>query len=248
MKTGMGGSIITVASMSSHITNRPQPHAPYNATKAAVLQLTKSTACEWAPHNIRVSTISPGYFDTAMNRKILAEQGEEGVKMRKFWEAQTPMGRLGTPHELKGVVVFLASSASTFVTGAEFLVDGGYTAWWTNHDPSCHPNLILLRPSTYTREFCTASSVPGPPLSFPFLSFPWWLCTLSPLLHQIISKPSIFLNTFVAYLCTIGGTVYMHWQLIMWECCTCSPRLLLLLLLFCALLSVFYARFMCSLA
>lgn len=169
MKTGMGGSIITVASMSSHITNRPQPHAPYNATKAAVLQLTKSTACEWAPHNIRVSTISPGYFDTAMNRKILAEQGEEGVKMRKFWEAQTPMGRLGTPHELKGVVVFLASSASTFVTGAEFLVDGGYTAWWTNHDPSCHPNLILLRPSTYTREFCTASSVPFPFLSFPFL-------------------------------------------------------------------------------
>lgn len=129
MENNTGGSIITVASMSAHITNRPQTHAPYNATKAAVLQLTKSLACEWAPHNIRVTTISPGYFDTAMNRKILAEQGEEGVKMRQFWESQTPTGRLGKPHELKGVVAFLASDASSFVTGSEITVDGGYSAW-----------------------------------------------------------------------------------------------------------------------
>ncbi|KAI9491691.1 short-chain dehydrogenase/reductase SDR [Zychaea mexicana] len=129
MQTGRPGSIITVASMSAHITNRPQPHAPYNATKAAVLQLTKSLACEWAPHNIRVTAISPGYFDTEMNRTILAQQGEEGVKMRQTWETQTPAGRLGTPHELKGVIVFLASDASTFCTGTEIVVDGGYTAW-----------------------------------------------------------------------------------------------------------------------
>ncbi|KAI8146210.1 hypothetical protein BJV82DRAFT_600913 [Fennellomyces sp. T-0311] len=129
MQTGRRGSIITIASMSAHITNRPQPHAPYNATKAAVLQLTKSIACEWAPHNIRVTAISPGYFDTAMNRTILAQQGEEGVKMRKIWETETPAGRLGTPHELKGAVVFLASDAASFVTGSELVVDGGYTAW-----------------------------------------------------------------------------------------------------------------------
>ncbi|CDS05715.1 hypothetical protein LRAMOSA08243 [Lichtheimia ramosa] len=129
MKAGRPGSIITVASMSAHITNRPQTHAPYNATKAAVLQLTKSIACEWAPHNIRVTAISPGYFDTEMNQRILREKGEEGKKMRHIWETETPTGRLGTPHELKGVVVFLASDAASFVTGSEILVDGGYTAW-----------------------------------------------------------------------------------------------------------------------
>lgn len=126
---GTGGSIITIASMSAHIVNRPQQHAPYNATKAAVLQLTKSLACEWAPHNIRVNAISPGYFDTVMNRKILDDQGQEGIKMRKFWEQETPMGRLGTPHELKGVVVFLASDSASYVSGTEIRVDGGYTAW-----------------------------------------------------------------------------------------------------------------------
>ncbi|CAO3623707.1 unnamed protein product [Cunninghamella echinulata] len=129
MALGTGGSIITIASMSAHITNTPQTHAPYNATKAAVLQLTKSLACEWAPHNIRVSAISPGYFDTAMNQAVLAQQGEEGVKMRQYWETHTPMGRLGMPHELKGVVTFLASDASTYVTGSEIIVDGGYTLW-----------------------------------------------------------------------------------------------------------------------
>lgn len=129
MALGTGGSIITVASMSAHITNTPQTHAPYNATKAAVLQLTKSLACEWAPHNIRVSAISPGYFDTAMNQAVLAQQGEEGAKMRQYWETHTPMRRLGTPSELKGVVAFLASDASTYVTGSEIIVDGGYTLW-----------------------------------------------------------------------------------------------------------------------
>lgn len=129
VRLGNGGSIITIASMSAHIVNRPQQHAPYNATKAAVLQLTKSLACEWAPHNIRVCAISPGYFDTVMNRSILAQQGQKGIEMRKFWEQETPMGRMGTPHELKGVVVFLASDSASYVSGTEMIVDGGYTAW-----------------------------------------------------------------------------------------------------------------------
>jgi sorbose reductase len=129
IKLDIPGSIITISSMSGHITNRPQAHAPYNSTKAAVLQLTKSLACEWAPHKIRVCAISPGYFDTVMNRTLLAQEGENGKAQRKFWESQTPMGRMGTPHELKGVVVFLASDAASFVTGSEILVDGGYTSW-----------------------------------------------------------------------------------------------------------------------
>lgn len=126
---GIHGSIITVASMSANIVNRPQNHGPYNATKAAVLQLTKSLACEWASHHIRVCAISPGYFDTVMNQTLLAQKGPEGASLRKFWESQTPMGRMGTPHELKGVVTFLASDAASYVTGTEIRVDGGYTAW-----------------------------------------------------------------------------------------------------------------------
>ncbi|KAF1803331.1 hypothetical protein V8B55DRAFT_1504516 [Mucor lusitanicus] len=129
MRLGIPGSIITIASMSAHVVNRPQTHAPYNATKAAVLQLTKSLATEWAPHQIRVCAISPGYFDTVMNRTLLAQQGEKGAALRKIWETETPMGRLGTPHELKGVVAFLASDNASFVTGSEIIVDGGYTCW-----------------------------------------------------------------------------------------------------------------------
>lgn len=129
MQLGIPGSIITIASMSAHVVNRPQTHAPYNATKAAVLQLTKSLATEWAPHQIRVCAISPGYFDTVMNRTLLAQQGEKGAALRKIWETETPMGRLGTPHELKGVVAFLASDNASFVTGSEIIVDGGYTCW-----------------------------------------------------------------------------------------------------------------------
>ncbi|KAI8646051.1 putative short-chain dehydrogenase [Parasitella parasitica] len=129
MRLKIPGSIITIASMSAHVVNRPQSHAPYNATKAAVLQLTKSLATEWAPHRIRVCAISPGYFDTVMNQTLLAQRGEEGAALRKLWETETPMGRLGTPHELKGVVVFLASDNASFVTGSEIIVDGGYTCW-----------------------------------------------------------------------------------------------------------------------
>lgn len=126
---GTGGSIITVASMSAHVVNRPQTHALYNATKSAVLQLAKSVACEWFPFDIRVCAISPGYFDTDMSRILLAKQGIYREEVKDLWEQGTPLGRLGKPHELKGVVVFLASDAASFVTGSEIIVDGGYTAW-----------------------------------------------------------------------------------------------------------------------
>lgn len=129
IRLGIPGSIITIASMSAQVVNHPHCQGPYNATKAAVKQLTKSVATEWAPHRIRVNAISPGYFDTVMNQTLLAQQGEQGAALRKIWEQETPMGRLGQPHELKGVVVFLASDSASFVTGSDFVVDGGYTAW-----------------------------------------------------------------------------------------------------------------------
>ncbi|CEP17394.1 hypothetical protein [Parasitella parasitica] len=72
--------------MSARVVNRPQPHASYNATKAAVLQLTRSLATEWAPPRNRVCSISPGYSDNAMNLTLLIQRGEEGAALRKIWE------------------------------------------------------------------------------------------------------------------------------------------------------------------
>lgn len=95
----------------------PQQQCAYNASKAAVTQLAKSLAAEWAPHGIRVNCIAPGYMDTALNREALLEG------QKKHWSAMTPMGRLGRPDELNGLAVFLASEASGFVTGANILAD-----------------------------------------------------------------------------------------------------------------------------
>lgn len=123
------GSIVFISSMSAVITNRPNFHCAYNASKAAVSQLTRSLACEWAPYNIRVTAISPGHFETEMVRQLSADQKAAGISAQEIWESNTPMARLGQPYELKGVVAFLASEASSFVTGTEILVDGGQTAW-----------------------------------------------------------------------------------------------------------------------
>ncbi len=120
-----GGVIINIASMSGMIVNFPQPQASYNASKAAVMHLSKSLACEWAPHNIRVNAICPGYMKTAMTEKFFAGGGE----WVDTWMRMSPMGRPGTPDELEGIVLYLASDASTFTTGACIPVDGAYTAW-----------------------------------------------------------------------------------------------------------------------
>jgi NAD(P)-dependent dehydrogenase (short-subunit alcohol dehydrogenase family) len=118
------GSIINIASMSGFIVNRPQPQAHYNAAKAGVVMLTKNLAMEWAKYNIRVNAIAPGYIKTPLLAQYLGpgKIGEEWVKL-------TPMGRLGEPFELKGLALFLASKASSFVTGATIVIDGGYTCW-----------------------------------------------------------------------------------------------------------------------
>jgi NAD(P)-dependent dehydrogenase (short-subunit alcohol dehydrogenase family) len=119
-----GGSIVNIASMSGLIVNRPQPQTSYNTSKAAVIHLTKSLASEWAPHQIRVNAIAPGYMDTPMARPFF-EDPQYGGR----WMDAIPMKRPGKPEELAPVAVFLASEASSYVTGTTIVVDGGYTAW-----------------------------------------------------------------------------------------------------------------------
>ena len=117
------GSLIFVASMSGTIVNYPQEQCAYNASKAAVAQLAKSLAAEWARHGIRVNSISPGYMDTALNRQPGLEQ------QKRIWRERTPMGRLGGSDELNCLAVYLAGGGSEYMTGANILIDGGYTLW-----------------------------------------------------------------------------------------------------------------------
>ena len=118
------GSIINTASMSAHIVNVPQPQCAYNASKAGVIQLTKSMAIEWAKKGVRVNSISPGYIgtDLTLNSPDLKPLIQE-------WNRMAPMGRLGKPEELQAICVYLASDASTFTTGSDFVIDGAFTCW-----------------------------------------------------------------------------------------------------------------------
>lgn len=116
------GSIITTASMSGHIVNTPQRVGHYCASKAAVIHLTKAMAVEFAPHNIRVNSVSPGYILTELVEPYIAEY-------QALWEPKIPLGRLGRPEELVGLYVYLASDASSYMTGSDIVIDGGYTCW-----------------------------------------------------------------------------------------------------------------------
>lgn len=119
-----GGSIITTASMSAHIVNVPQPQCAYNASKAGVIQLTKSLAVEWAKRGVRVNSISPGYMGTELTL------GSESLKpLIEKWNAMSPAGRLGNPEELQSICVYLAGDTSSFTTGADFVVDGAFTCF-----------------------------------------------------------------------------------------------------------------------
>ncbi len=121
------GKIINTASMSGHIVNTPQNQVPYNASKAGVLHLTRTLAAEWAPRGIRVNSISPGYTRTQLLDDLLATP--VGKTMMPRWMGMTPMGRPAEVEDLQGAVVYLASPASDFVTGADIVIDGGYTCW-----------------------------------------------------------------------------------------------------------------------
>jgi NAD(P)-dependent dehydrogenase (short-subunit alcohol dehydrogenase family) len=117
------GSIVNIASMSGVIVNRGLLQAHYNASKAAVIHLSKSLAMEWCRRGIRVNSISPGYTATPMNtRPEVADQVKE-------FEADTPLGRMATVDELVGPTVFLLSDAASFCTGVDLLVDGGFVCW-----------------------------------------------------------------------------------------------------------------------
>lgn len=119
-----GGSIINTASMSAHIVNVPQPQCAYNASKAAVIQLTKSLAIEWAKRGVRVNSISPGYIGTelTLNSPTL-------VPLIEKWNHMAPLGRMGTPEELQSICVYLAGDTSTFTTGSDFVIDGAFTCF-----------------------------------------------------------------------------------------------------------------------
>jgi sorbose reductase len=116
------GSIINIASMSGQIVNRPQQHAHYNAAKAGVIQYSRTCAAEWANRGVRVNTLSPGHTISPMTAAALET-------MSATWLSNTPMGRLGKTKDLQGATVFLASDASSYVTGHDLVVDGGYTLW-----------------------------------------------------------------------------------------------------------------------
>lgn len=115
-----GGSIINTASMSGHIVNRPQPQSAYNASKAGVIQLTKSLAVEWAPHKVRVNSISPGYIATELIEHVRKD-------WRDSWMAQSVTPNMGRPEDLVAGVLYLASDAARFTTGADLVMDGGFT-------------------------------------------------------------------------------------------------------------------------
>ena len=121
------GKIINTASMSAHISNTPQNQCAYNASKAGVLHLTRSLAAEWAPKQICVNSISPGYTKTDLVDKLL--ETPEGKTILPQWLERIPMGRMATTGDLQGAVVYLASEASDYMTGADMLIDGGYCAW-----------------------------------------------------------------------------------------------------------------------
>ena len=118
------GSIVNIGSMSGFIVNKPQPQAQYNASKAGVHHLTKSLATEWASRGVRVNAVAPTYINTP-----LTAYAKNNPAMYDAWIDGTPMARMGEPDEIAALVMFLASDASSLMTGSIVVADGGYTSW-----------------------------------------------------------------------------------------------------------------------
>ncbi len=125
IKRGEGGRIINIASMNAYVSNRGIGGRSYETAKAAIVQFTKSTAADWAPFGINVNAICPGLFMTDAN----VEWNLTKPEVIEQLTSSTPMGRAGEPHELGALAVYLASPASSYMTGAALVIDGGYTLW-----------------------------------------------------------------------------------------------------------------------
>ena len=118
-----GGSIINIASVSGLMGTAPEvlDAVGYAASKGAIISLTRDLAVKWARYGVRVNAVAPGFFETRMSEGVVKKAGHTIEQM-------TPLGRIGGPGELKGVVLFLASAASSYITGQVLAVDGGMTA------------------------------------------------------------------------------------------------------------------------
>ena len=118
------GKIVNIASVTGLVGSPPEilDSVPYNATKGAILSLTRDLAVKWARHGITVNAIAPGWFPTELTNAVLDRSGDQ---LRE----SIPLRRFGSPDDLKGAIVFLASAASDYVTGQTLVVDGGHSAW-----------------------------------------------------------------------------------------------------------------------
>jgi NAD(P)-dependent dehydrogenase (short-subunit alcohol dehydrogenase family) len=119
------GRIVNVASISGMIANRGIAGRGYEAGKAALAAFTRAVAADWAPYGVTVNAIAPGVFLTDPNRRWF----DENPHLKQTIESMVPMGRLGHPHEIAPLALYLASDASSYMTGAVIVIDGGYTLW-----------------------------------------------------------------------------------------------------------------------
>ncbi|MGH3146522.1 MAG: SDR family oxidoreductase [Rubrobacter sp.] len=124
IEAGSGGSIINISSVAGLVGGHPtyMQTVGYNASKGAIISMTRDLATSWAPHNITVNAIAPGWFPTRMSGGLIE-------KFEKEMLEGIPLGRFGDPEDLKGVIIFLASPAAAYITGQTIVVDGGATAW-----------------------------------------------------------------------------------------------------------------------
>jgi len=119
------GAIINNASISGMVVNKGIHGRTYETAKAALMHFTRTLAVDWAPYNVRVNAIATGGFLTDPNRRWFSEMPE----LKTTFESMVPMGRLGEPHEIGPLALYLASDASSYMTGAAVVIDGGYTLW-----------------------------------------------------------------------------------------------------------------------
>lgn len=119
------GRVINIASISGFVAGKPMRGRSYETSKAALAMFTKAVAADWAPFNVTVNAIAPGSFMTDANRRWIGQRPELKTEI----ESTIPMGRWGEPHEIGGLAVYLASDASSYMTGSVVVIDGGRLLW-----------------------------------------------------------------------------------------------------------------------